>query len=108
MLNYKQDKNLPIKWPKLPCINVGGTGTTSTEHPIWVPPEYLQIEPNQVFRGKLNPGQTRAMLEIALRLPGANAALIVEDGLKKLGLVGDDANVLLVRPVVTCSNTTRI
>ncbi|GIZ47629.1 hypothetical protein CKM354_001071600 [Cercospora kikuchii] len=85
-----ESQGLTIKEPKQPCVNVGlsagarpgGTGA------LWIPSEYLEIEPYQTFGNMLNADHMRDMLATALKSPASNQAAIVEEGLGFLG-VGD-------------------
>lgn len=53
---------------------------------VWMPAEFLEIEPNQPFSGKLDGGHTTNMLDKACRSPVRNAWFIREEGMKALGL----------------------
>lgn len=108
-------RGLRLDYPHLPCINLGGgwrkkkaaggrqgkgkakdkgkgkaksAGEEELEPvpDVWMPPEFLEIEPHQPFTGKLDGEHTTAMLNIACRSPVKNAWFIREEGLKALGL----------------------
>lgn len=85
----------------LRCVNVGklpprnGTGQTAMgpnsvlgTHPgaVWIPPEFLEIDLAQPFRGAMGPAHVAQMIDVALRSPAANAKLIVSEGLRLLGV----------------------
>ena len=55
-------------------------------HDVWIPAEFLEIEPGQPFNGKLDSELTTAMLDKACRSPVRNAWFIREEGLGVLGL----------------------
>ena len=99
-------------WEKL-CVNVGTrvkAGWSSTpgdtimrEQSLggaqWIPACLLEIVPNQMTNAMLSPEHTAEMLRNAVRLPAANAGLIVEEGLPMIGLKTSgekDANEKLV------------
>lgn len=70
-----------------------GKSAVSTENtkspgmgPIWIPPEFLEIDIHQTFRGTMGPTHISEMIRFALRHPAANANLIVNEGLNLLGI----------------------
>ena len=73
----------PTPDKKLRCVNVG-----KTDEPQWIPPEFLEIAPEQQFRAPLSATHTAGINGKAVRVPGANAALIVHEGIgcKFLGI----------------------
>lgn len=104
-------RKLTLEHPQLPCINLGGgrrkkkvEGNTQGKgkgrekvtsageeewevlHDVWIPAEFLEIEPGQPFTGKLDSDLTTAMLDKACRSPVKNAWFIREEGLRVLGL----------------------
>lgn len=107
---FKQKYNIALARPDLPAINVGSapdkdivkqrrqqahpTAENEVRNPraIWIPPELLEIEPNQPFGRRLNGADTSAMLEYAIRLPAHNQHLIQTEGLEMMRVTkdGDD------------------
>ncbi|KAI0300639.1 Piwi-domain-containing protein [Multifurca ochricompacta] len=78
---YLKKYNIRLQHPDdLPLIDVGGPGK-----PTYIPAELCDIEPGEPHLGKLGPRETSDMLKVASRKPGANAQLIVERGLQRLG-----------------------
>ncbi|KAH5324478.1 hypothetical protein HBI12_092410 [Parastagonospora nodorum] len=87
------------KWEKL-CVNVGtrvksgwsdtSKDTTMREQSLggaqWIPACLLEIVPNQLTNAMLSTEHTTEMLRDAVRLPAANAGLIIKEGLPMLGL----------------------
>ncbi|KAL1748422.1 Piwi domain-containing protein [Schizophyllum fasciatum] len=71
--------NRRLKYPDIPLVNVGSTKENL------LPPEICQILPNQAFKGKLLDEHTARMITIAAQPPAANAGLIANMGLTKLG-----------------------
>jgi eukaryotic translation initiation factor 2C len=66
--------------PKLPVINVGGA-----KGPTYLPAEICQVI-EQPYFGRLNDRETANMINYACNPPATNAASIVNDGLRLLGL----------------------
>jgi eukaryotic translation initiation factor 2C len=64
----------------LPLIDIG-----NPEKPVYVPAELCTIERGEPYFGRLGRNETTAMLRYASRRPAANAQLIVERGLSRLG-----------------------
>lgn len=53
---------------------------------IWIPQQYLAVNPNQMFGKRLSPGHMQFMLQSALREPLKNQKLIIEEAFPALGL----------------------
>lgn len=81
--------NVRLARPEEPCINVG-----TREKPVFVPPELLTVEPGQQFGKKLDEGQTRSMINFAVRRPHANARRIIEQGAPMMGLSPTNQNLV--------------
>lgn len=81
--------NVRLARPEEPCINLG-----SREKPVFVPPELLTVEPGQQFSKKLDEGQTRSMINFAVRRPHANARRIIEQGAPMMGLSPTNQNLV--------------
>ncbi|KAI9461396.1 Piwi-domain-containing protein [Russula earlei] len=64
----------------LPVIDVGSPGK-----PRFIPAELCDIEPGEPHLGKLGAKETSEMLRVASRRPAENSAVIMENGLKRLG-----------------------
>ncbi|KAI9453205.1 Piwi-domain-containing protein [Lactarius psammicola] len=64
----------------LPLIDIGNSGK-----PVYVPAELCTIERGEPYFGRLGRNETTSMLRYASRRPAANAQLIVERGLSRLG-----------------------
>jgi hypothetical protein len=54
----------PLRFPNLPCINVG----PSSSKPVFIPPEMCAVVPGQ-RRTKLTPMQTREIIKLAAQRP---------------------------------------
>lgn len=65
--------------PNLPVVNVG------TKRPTYLPAELCQVI-EQPYFGRLNENETANMIQHACNPPATNAASIVNDGLRLLGL----------------------
>jgi eukaryotic translation initiation factor 2C len=72
-------------------VNVG-----NRKNPSYLPAEVCVVIPGQNSRSKLNPLQTKKMIEFAVRKPYDNTASIVQEGPRTIGLLPRD-NPLLVR-----------
>lgn len=106
---FQGQYGIQLRFPNLPAVNVGlgpdkktkealdqhrknSKGPLRPEEEIlnerasWVPPELLELEPDQPFARKLNPAHTTAMLNSALQIPAANQHLIENEGLKVLNI----------------------
>nr|OQO17558.1 hypothetical protein B0A51_13610 [Rachicladosporium sp. CCFEE 5018] len=78
------------------CVNVGlkprlvvsanGTTQPSQGGELWIPAQYLELEPHQPFTKKLGERHMSLMHAIALRHPGANQASLVLEGLPAMGI----------------------
>ncbi|KAL8850376.1 MAG: hypothetical protein Q9221_004696 [Calogaya cf. arnoldii] len=88
--HFKKKYNIPINYPKVPCINVG-----SDQRQVFIPPELLTIEPGKQYNKKLSADQTAEMLNFAVRKPAENARRIVGEGTSMMRL--SDANPKLVQ-----------
>ncbi|KAK6429576.1 hypothetical protein LTR95_014278 [Oleoguttula sp. CCFEE 5521] len=82
---------------ELGCVNVGlkprpiliaGKPQPSKVGELWIPAQFLELEPHQPFTKKLSEAHMAEMHKIALRHPGANHASLVEEGLPVMGLRG--------------------
>jgi len=73
--------------PNFPVINVG-----STQRPVYMPAEAVEIIPGQPLQRKLNARETQNMITFACRSPVANATSITTFGRKSLKL--DDSREL--------------
>lgn len=58
----------------------------TAKRPNWIPAELCEIEPGNVFRGKLNDKETAQMIKYACNPPKANAEAIINRGLPSLGI----------------------
>lgn len=67
--------------PKLPVVNIG-----SRQMPSYLPAEACYVLRGQPIGRKLNPSETRNMIEFACRKPKLNAEFIVREGRAVLGL----------------------
>ena len=68
--------NDQLQHPHLLVVNTG-----THDHPAWVPPELLYIEPHQPKRGLLSDAEMPWMVRLAQRLPRDNIS-IIEDVLR--------------------------
>lgn len=75
--------------PKYPVVNVG-----TADNPSYLPVEVCVVMDGQACNTKLNPAQTREMINFAVRPPGLNALSIVGNGFETAGLTA--SNPLLV------------
>jgi eukaryotic translation initiation factor 2C len=64
----------------LAIIDVGGPGRSN-----YIPAELCNIEPGEPHLGKVGPKETSDMLKVASRKPAENTAIIMENGLPRLG-----------------------
>ncbi|KAL8652070.1 MAG: hypothetical protein Q9226_004420 [Calogaya cf. arnoldii] len=78
---FKRKWNIELRKPDDPCVNLG-----NKEHPVFVPPELLEVEPGQQYNKKLDGNQTAKMLQFAVRKPAENARRIIDQGAKMMGL----------------------
>ena len=78
---FKRKWKIELKKPDDPCVNLG-----NKQHPVFVPPELLEIEPGQQYNKRLDGSQTSRMLQFAVRKPAENARRIVDQGAKMMGL----------------------
>lgn len=76
--------------PNERVLNLG-----SGERAVWVPARLCSFVPGQLFKGMINPNQTRTFMDIARRKPHENAELITTAGHKMIGL---DTNFLVGSP----------
>ena len=83
---FKARYNITLKFPQLPCINIG------TIKPVWIPAEIATIVEGQAYNGKLPDKQTASMIKIACRPPKENAEFITNVGLPRLGLKGENSH----------------
>ncbi|KAI9697774.1 MAG: hypothetical protein M1836_004450 [Candelina mexicana] len=83
---FEKELELPVKWPGLPSIIIGRADPAKKQNPIYVPSEWLYIEPDQLCRGRLTSGQTQKMHEYACRPPSDNRDFIVNQGIAQLGI----------------------
>jgi len=58
----------------------------TAERPSWIPAELCEIEPGNVFRGKLSDRETAQMIKYACNPPKVNAESIINKGLPSLGI----------------------
>ncbi|KAF2432255.1 Piwi-domain-containing protein [Tothia fuscella] len=139
--------SMALRYATYPCVNVGlklkaakdekgrpvlreaghhRTGSpqdySNFSEAIWIPSEFLEIEPYQIFGRLLPSGHTDEMIKIACKRPEENQFWIQEKGLEYLGIRNDIANLksdlgleiedklikvgskLLLPPVVSFSN----
>ena len=75
----------------LPTVNVGIADKDRPEAHVYIPPECLHIEPNQLFSGKLEGDQTLNMIRFACKTPNVNRNTIQTDGIECLGIKPADA-----------------
>ena len=79
--------NIALRHPNLPVINVG-----NREKPTYYPAEVCMVMPGQSVgrSNRLDPNQTKNMIDFAVRVPEANKKSIVRDGPFTLGLLPED------------------
>lgn len=65
-----------IREPELECVNIG-----NLKNPIWIPPEFVEIDLWQQFRSPLSGSHITYMIRYAVRTPAAYAALIIQEGI---------------------------
>jgi eukaryotic translation initiation factor 2C len=82
LLTVPKEYNRTLDKPKHPVVNVG-----TRDNPIYLPPEVCMVIPGQHAKAQLNPSQTQKMIQFAVRKPVHNAASIVDEGLKTVGLI---------------------
>jgi eukaryotic translation initiation factor 2C len=89
---YFADLGHEIFAGSMPCVNVGlarpqrdGADPDDTGA-LWIPAEFLELEPFQPFKKQLCVAHMQKMHSTALRHPAANHCSIVEEGLQLLGL----------------------
>ena len=63
-----------------PVVNVG-----SNRRPTYLPSHLCGVREGQISKLKLNPGQTKAMINFAVRHPKLNADSITSSGFNTLG-----------------------
>ncbi|KAF9652530.1 Piwi-domain-containing protein [Thelephora ganbajun] len=78
---FLREYNIRLK-PDLPVVNIGGAKRSS-----YLPAELCQVI-EQPYYGRLNERETANMIQYACNPPATNAASIVNDGLRLLGLRG--------------------
>ncbi|CAO1599382.1 hypothetical protein XANCAGTX0491_003112 [Xanthoria calcicola] len=88
---FKRKWKIELKKPDDPCVNLG-----NKEHPVFVPPELLEIEPGQQYNKKLDGSQTSRMLQFAVRKPAENARRIVDQGTRMMGLSLTNPNLVSI------------
>ncbi|KAJ3576121.1 hypothetical protein NPX13_g3804 [Xylaria arbuscula] len=81
---FKNMYNITIRTPRLPVVNVG-----TREKPSYLPAECCIVPPGTPTKASLDPSQTKAMIDFAVRNPAANHKSITEKGLDNLGLRND-------------------
>ncbi|KAF9765825.1 hypothetical protein IL306_001815 [Fusarium sp. DS 682] len=79
---YKQKYNIDLA--NYPVFNVG-----TAAKPVFVPAEFLEIQPGQSVKAKLNGAESTDMVNFACRTPYANALSITTDARQTLGLDGE-------------------
>ncbi|KAI5807574.1 Piwi domain-containing protein [Peziza echinospora] len=77
--HFAQAYGLPLRYPDYPLVNVG-----TREKPINIPPELLEIEAGQRYKG-MDPSLTEQMIKLACEGPQNNRERIIEEGLRTLG-----------------------
>ncbi|KAK8173518.1 Piwi domain-containing protein [Phyllosticta citrichinensis] len=79
--------------PHLPCANIGKPKDRSgnDDKAVWVPPEYLEIDRKEVYKGVITPEHLKNIIKVACRKPAENANLIYKEGMNLLGIRGDKA-----------------
>lgn len=80
------DLNLRVRYWMLPTVNVGSAKKDSPQFHVYVPLEYLHIEPNQLYSGKLEGAQTQNMIRFACQRPDHNRNVIQTEGIGRLGI----------------------
>jgi eukaryotic translation initiation factor 2C len=88
--------NIRIDNTNLPVVNVG-----TRENPSYLPAQVCYVLPGQPAKNKLSPAQTAKMIQFAVRRPAENAASIVTQGHKIVGLSADVNRKLVI--FVHCS-----
>ena len=86
------DLHLNVRFWMLPTINVGSANKDRPEAHVYIPPEYLHIEPNQLFSGKLEGTQTQNMIRFACQRPNINRDIVQTHGMRRLGIKPADAH----------------
>ncbi|KAK8248812.1 Piwi domain-containing protein [Phyllosticta capitalensis] len=79
--------------PHLPCANIGKPKdrTGNDDKAVWVPPEFLEIDRKEVYKGVITPEHLKNIIKVACRKPAENADLIFHEGMNLLGIRGDTA-----------------
>ncbi|KAI9734646.1 MAG: hypothetical protein M1834_002247 [Cirrosporium novae-zelandiae] len=81
---FQNQQGSPITKQALPTVNIGFIKT-----PIWIPAEFLTIEPNQVCRKtELNSTERGRLVNFSVKRPGFNAKLVEGEGANILGISG--------------------
>ncbi|KAF5672919.1 putative argonaute like post-transcriptional silencing QDE-2 [Fusarium circinatum] len=80
---YKKKYNVNLQ--NYPLFNVG-----TAAKPTFVPAEFLEIQPGQSVKAKLNGAESTDMVNFACRTPYANALSITTDARETLGLGDKD------------------
>ncbi|KAK7541569.1 Piwi domain-containing protein [Phyllosticta citricarpa] len=79
--------------PHLPVANIGKPKDRSgnDDKAVWVPPEYLEIDRKEVYKGVITGEHLKNIIKVACRKPAENANLIYREGMELLGIRGDKA-----------------
>ncbi|KAK4897839.1 hypothetical protein LTR27_004611 [Elasticomyces elasticus] len=72
------------------CVNVGlkSRHDNSAAKELWIPADFLELDPNQPFNQKLGAHDMEKMLQAAQHTPAQMQSLLVHEAFDKLGLVG--------------------
>ncbi|KAF4414841.1 hypothetical protein FACUT_13926 [Fusarium acutatum] len=81
---WLEDEEYNVNLQNYPLFNVG-----TTAKPTFVPAEFLEIQPGQSVKAKLNGAESTDMVNFACRTPYANALSITTDARETLGLDDD-------------------
>lgn len=111
IIAFKSKLTIGNSWEESLCVNVGTRVRTVRRHDEsrealmkeqslkgaqWIPACLLEIVPNQTTKATLGGMHTSSMLDVALRLPHANATFIEKEGLVRLGIKNHTAQSPLV------------
>lgn len=90
-------------WTRFPCVNVGRNDPTNPETAVWIPPNLLEILPNQALKSGLTKHFADRIVSIACRKPDENLNLIAGMGLETMGINPPQPRLVSIRPTLLCS-----
>lgn len=76
-----------LKFADKPVMNVG-----TTARPVYLPLDVCIIPPGQMYKGELHLTQRQNIIRFSCRRPPQNYESIINDGLRIMGLRGDEAS----------------